>query len=211
MYRIPYIVSLLVILVASGLSPLPNGVGRVAQEATPTVTLPGTPAPAECTVEPRAMDPLLALLGRPSATPGQAEGSQLGGDSVVSVPVGRPASGEIEAEITTTVYELHACFNAGDIRRAFALVTDDFLQVFAAGQPLTAEDIAFFTDEPVPAPMEARTVLLAITDVSILASGQVGAFVIIDDAFTGPDTVYMTFVQQDERWLIDEAIDFIQE
>lgn len=211
MYRMPYIASLLVILIASGLAPLPNGVGRVAQEATPAVALPGTPAPAHCTVGPRAVDPLLARLGTPSATSSQVEDAQNGEDSVVSVPVGRPASKEVEAEITATVYELHACFNAGDVRRAFALVTDDFLQTFAAGQSLTAEDIAFFTVEPVPAPPEARTALLAITDVSVLASGQVGAFVITVDPFTGPDTEYMTFVQRDERWLIDGAMEFIGE
>lgn len=204
----PLLASLLVvILVANGSSPLSYGPDRkTTQAATPSVTFPETPSPTECTLKPRAAEPLLGLLGTPSDEAIYAPEVE---PIVVSVPVGQPADSEIQIAITATVREHFACFNAGDVRRAFALVTDDFLRRFAAEGSLTAQDIAFFMAEPEPVPVADRTTLLAITDVSVLATGRAGAFVVTDDRFNNADTVYMIFVQQGDRWLIEEIIEFL--
>lgn len=197
------------ILFPSSSSPLAYDPDRTIQVATPAVTFPVTPSPADCTVEPRDAESLRALLGTPPSQE-PASGTPVSAATVTTVPVGRPASGDIEASITATVYELHACYNAGDLRRASALITDDVLRNLSKDQSLTAQDIAFFTAEPTPVPVEARTAILAVTDVSVLSSGQVGAFVITNDALTGSDTVYMVLVHQGEQWLIDEIIEFVE-
>lgn len=65
MYRLSHLAALVVVLVA-GASLLPHGAARDMQTGTPTASLPVTPAPADCTVEPRTEESLLALLGTPS-------------------------------------------------------------------------------------------------------------------------------------------------
>lgn len=202
---------LVALLMATSPLSLSHGSGHLTQVTTPVVTYPVTPAPAACTVEPRSAESLRAIFETPAATqlPKSETRAGDGGASPVAVPVGQPASREIEAEITAIVYELYACFNAGDSRSAFALVTDTFLRDFAARGMLTAQDIAFLTAGPEPVPVEDRTQLLAITDVSVLDTGHVGAFVIASDRFNGADTFYMTLVQQADRWLVDQITDFL--
>ena len=201
--------SLAVMLVTGSASSLPHNPDRTLQSATPAITFPMTPDPAQCTIEPRTVSSVLALLGTPSATLGPVDGTPASAASTVIIPVGLPANPDIETSISATVYELQACFNAGDFRRAFALVTDDFLRDFAEKGSLTAQDIAFFVAEPTPTPIEDRPLLLAVTDVSVLRGGRVGAFVVTDSPFTGPDTVYMIFTQQGDRWLVDEIVEFL--
>lgn len=211
MYRTLLLATLLAAMLAAGSpSPLPLDVSRMTQEATPALTFPVTPDPTECTVEPRPAEALLALLGTPTASQVPPNEAPVSEPSVIEVPIGRPANADIQESITATIYDLHACFNAGDSRRAFALTTDAFLQNFGNRESLTSEDIAFLIAESVPVPAEFRPVLLAVTDVTVLPSGQVGAFVVTDNAFTGPDTVHMTFTRQGERWLVDEIIEFVE-
>lgn len=212
MIRRSFLIALLIaLLVAFSDDPLASAVARTGQDAFPTEDLPVTPAPAECHVEPRGRESLAAILGTPVAAGAPAAEAQSTAAPIIEVPIGQPAGGDVEAGITATVQELYACFNAGDLRRAFALATDRFLRGFVAEESLTAWDIAFFLAEPEPVPAEARTALLAITDVSVLADGRAGAFVVSTNPLTGPDTVYMVFVRQGEPWLVDDIIGFLEE
>lgn len=129
--------------------------------------------------------------------------------TVVPVPVGQLADRELRAAITATIYELHACFNAGENLSGFALVTDGYLQTLAEEQSLTTTDLEFFLQGAAPVPPEDYTTLLAVSDVGVLRSGHVGAFVVSSDMYSGADTHYAIFSRQGERWLIDEIIDFL--
>ncbi len=184
----------------------------VAQEASPEASreasFPVTPAPAECTAEPRTAESLATLLGTPVA--GDAPRTEPSSDEVFEVPVGQLADEEIEAGITATVLESEACFNANDSLRAFALFSDAFLQGHVERNALTGEDISMLlapASEPVP--VEVRTTILAVTDVMALADGRTGAFVVTASGWRGLDTRYMIFVQRGDRWLVDEVIPFL--
>src|SRR5665811_640410 len=147
--------------------------------------------------------------GHTTPTPTAADEPQAHTPAVVDIPVGQPADRALQMEITSVVRELYACFNAGDSLRAFALASDDFLKNFVAEGSLTTQDIDFLLSEPVPVPVEDRTTILAITDMSRFETGRAGAFVITFDRFNGADTVYMTLVHQGNRWLVNEIVDFL--
>lgn len=183
----------------------------MTQDLTPTATYPVTPNPAICTVEPRSVESIHTFFGTPAADPPPDRAGREGESRLIEVPTGQAVREDVEAAIVATVHELYACFNAGDLQRAFALMSDPFLRIYADEGEITAEDVAFITAEPEPVPLELQTSLLAITNVTTLNSRQVGAFVVISDPFTGPDTVYITFVRQDERWLVERVTAFSSE
>lgn len=209
MYRMPLLASFLVVLLfETSLPLLSHGATYHHQAAPPPVTLPITPHPDACVIEPRDEAEFLALLGTPSVDEqqGQARAPE---PTIVPVPVGSPADGDVRDAISATVHELYACFNSGDVLRAFALLTDQYLEGFAANQALTPEDVAFFLEDPAPPPLMAQTRVLAVTDISVLADGRVGAFIVTDQELSGTDTAYTVFSQQEGRWLIDESIQFL--
>ncbi len=182
------------------------GAGQEASpDASPAVNFPITPGAVECSVEPRASDELIALLGTPVA-----HGEQATELSSVPVPVGRPAEGSVVAGVTATVREFHACFNANDSLRAFAMVSDAFLQGYVERNSLTSESITMLlipASEPVL--VEAQTTILAVTDIAELADGRAGAFVVTTSEWRGPTTSYMVFAREGEHWLLDEVIAFL--
>lgn len=198
--------SLLVVLLAtSGLSPLQF---RRMQEPIPAAAFPATPSPDACTVEPRDAESLRELLGPPEAIAFPTTDPDASGTRVIEIPVGRPATPEIEEGIVATVHEFYACSNAGDMRRALALGTDRYLQDYGDLGTLTAEDIAFLTGDPVPVPEEFQTAVIAVTNITVLGAGRAAAFVTVEAPFEDPSTELMIFAQQGERWLIDEIIEF---
>ncbi len=197
------------LLVAAGSPLLSHGATSQHQATPPPVTFPVTPPPEACTVEPRALESFLALLGTPEADQVAEDGAQETEEPVVSVPVGRPVDRKVRDAIAATVHELYACFNAGDVRRAFALVSDTYLRDLTVEQSLTPADVGFFMAEPAPVPIESRTTLLAITDVSVLPGGRVGAFVVAAQPLAGTETVYTIFYQQNGQWVVDEIIEFL--
>jgi len=213
MHRTSCLVPLLVVILVAGSwgSPALANAGA-AQEASPDVsrdaTFPITPAPAACTVDPRSPESLAALLGTPVAD--GAPGTKPSSFEVCEVPVGQLSDIEIEVGITATVLESTACFNANDSSRALALFSDAFLHGYVERNALTGEHISMLlTPGTEPVPAEVQTTILAVTDVTTLADGRTGAFVVTSSAWRGLDTSYTLFVQQGERWLIDEVIPFL--
>ena len=85
-------------------------------------SLPATPDPAECVVEPRPasfFEPLVAeiLTATPTASPGATP--------PVPEEAGEPVDAETEAEVVALLRQAVACANAGDFPRLTALFTDD--------------------------------------------------------------------------------------
>ena len=181
------------------------GMVRVsAQEATPAPGLV-VPDPAECTVAPRSVDDLAALLATPAAGPDAAAAA-----TQIAIPLGQPADAATVEGVTRTVRETFACFNAGDFLRVLALTTDDFVRWEQAQGFLTAETLPFLEAPPVVVPPEQRAGYLAITDVAVLPDGRVGAFVVEVDPVLpseGAETDYLIFEQAGDRWLLDEVVE----
>ena len=182
----------------------------LAQDATPAA---GGEAldPAECRVEPRDADELIALWYDEAGTPVAATPGAGTLDSV-PVPLGEPADAETVAGATGAIREILACFNAGDFGRALALFSDDLIRSFGPEPGETPEDVRGFLEAaPGPLPAGDRIRLLAITDVSVMEDGRVGALVVSDDptvAPEGPETVLVIFVEEGGRWLVDEVVEF---
>jgi hypothetical protein len=61
---------------------------------------------------------------------------------------------------------------------------------------------------PEPESPEEATELIAVTDVMLLTDGRIGAFVIEQGADGGYLTSYAIFVQEGDRLLVDEIIEF---
>ncbi len=179
----------------------------LAQEPTsPAAGFPITPDPAECQVEPRDLEAFVAISA--AATPA----GEMAEPTTVAVPVGPPADDATGAAITDTVREVFACFNAGDVRRALSLLTDDAIRDLAGADPIPEEELrAFLGATPEAVPAEGRATILAISDIVLLPEGQVGALVVTVDP-TNPEenltTVHFRFVQAEGRWLIDQVVEF---
>ncbi len=178
----------------------------LAQESTPVAgTFPVTPDPAECQVEERAREEFLVLNAE--ATP-EEFATPVG--TAVEVPLGEAADAETVAGVVATAREVLACFNAGDFPRALSLFTDDAIRTLTEEDPISEEELsAFLSATPEAVPAGQQSTLLAVTDVMELENGRVGAFLATTDPFVGPDTIYVIFIQEDDRWLIDEITEFL--
>ena len=176
-----------------------------AQEATPA-PYPVAPDPAECTVEPRPLDDVVAVVGTPAA--GAAAPIAASPTPFVRPP-GEPAAPETAAAVTATIRQLFACTNAGDFLRIYALFSDDFLRAFLAGTPLTADVQAYFAATPVPLPAEQRRVIVRFGEVERLADGRAGVVVVLDEPddprTEEPD--YVVLVEAGGRWLVDAVVE----
>jgi hypothetical protein len=160
---------------------------------------PDAPPPDLCRVEARGRDDLNATVATPAARPATPEATV--------VPAGTPADPETVAGVTATVRELVACFNAGELFRAYGLYTDDYLRdLFWRQPPLSQADYDALAT-PQPAPAGKRVEILAIEDVRLLADGRAGANVTLRYAVIPmPKHFFMTFVWTGERWLIDDIL-----
>ena len=181
-----------------------------AQDATPKPAadeFPISPDPADCQVEPRTVDELIALWYGPGgsavATPAEEAAA-----TEVSIPIGSPADEATTADIVATVREVFACFETGDFLRATALFTDDLARIFGPGPGVSEEDARAFLAAPEPATEAEASLIVAIADVMVLADGRVGAFVVDRSADDGTHVGYVVLEHQGDRWLADEDIEF---
>jgi hypothetical protein len=172
----------------------------------PPYLFPITPDAAECRISPRSVERTLALIAL--ATP---ETSTREAPYAI-VPKGTPADASTVAGVIATVREFVACVNAGDFPRAFTLFTEDGFKRFSTSStPPTEEEIrVLFEVNPEDVATETPASLVAVTDISDLADGRVGAFAVIDDATESPPmtTSYLVFARTGERWLIDDILEF---
>ena len=181
-----------------------------AQEGTPEsggMTFPITPDPAQCQVEPRGADELLALWYTPEGTPMPAATPAMDAASV-SVPLGPRADETTAADVTAVVSEVFGCFAAGDFPRATALFSDELTRSFGPEPGTTMEDARAFLEAPPMAEEGAEaTEIISVSDVMELSDGRLGAIVVERTAGV-LDAVYVIFENQGDRWLVAEIIDF---
>lgn len=197
MRQLIMIVAALVVLVRGQI------IDAEAQDATPPVGV-GVAGAEACQVDPRSPDFILALAGTPTA----GRVTSAASPTPFATPDGKAADAEIVEGITATMQEAVACFNAADLRRAFALFSDDYFRRLIPEGPTGEVFTGFLTDAPAPV---TRIGLHAIQDVRVLADGRVGALVtLIDPDAPTPDDAdrrFVVFVMVGDRWLIDEVID----
>ena len=107
-----------------------------------------------------------------------------------------------------TVEEAIACLMTRDYLRYYALLTDEAIrrEVAQFGRPPEYFlDVLATPGTPEPNPF-GFVVLLAVEDVRMMADRRVGALVIQND-FADPrpqELISIIFVQEGDRWLIDE-------
>jgi hypothetical protein len=168
----------------------------------------GAPTPmsaAACTVEPRSLEYLAALL---KAAPGLIRSGMQG--TPVATPTlperGSPADAATVGLVTATAREAVACHNAGNFPRLSALYSDHYLVAAwggAAGANLSDEEIAARIEmlaTPIPVPEEHQLALVAVEDVRVLPDSRVLATVI--NSHGQSRTI---FIKSGDRYLIEWA------
>jgi hypothetical protein len=185
-----------------------------AQEASPAAG-----ETMACMAEPRDLDELVALWfvgeGTPAATPEMAEPVA----DEVDLPEGEPADDATMAAIDETTRGFVLCIEAeGKYAQGFSYATDDLAAQLGPDLSDPTQD----TPEEVRALLEAQMAgtptpgdegtgvmppLEGPIDARILEGGRAAAIW----SFEG-DQVFFVYEQQDDgRWLIDEAIDIVED
>jgi hypothetical protein len=176
------------------------------------------PNPDTCTVQPRTLDELEALVG---TTSGQAPAT---GTIPTPAPVQLASDPSVDtntqSEVIQTVEQMVACTNAVDTMRRLALFSDANLKAsFPDG--VTPSFAQMATQASAPLPQTKWMALLDVQDISMLRDGRIRATVIIDDPSTHihPAAVAngtppaqdayaqkatIVFVKVGDRWLIDQ-------
>ena len=167
---------------------------------------PLTADAANCQVEPRSADELIALWFAPDGSPIAAPADEEE-PSEVTIPLGEPADEETVAAIEAVVVEVFSCFAAGDFGRATALFSDELTASFGPELGVGEQEARDFL-EATPEPEAEEGRILAITDVMELADGRVGAFVVEQTEGDPPLSSYAIFVQEEDGGLVDEVIEF---
>lgn len=162
-----------------------------AQAPTETPEFERSIAPEACTVEPRTIESLQAIVDRPAP-----DGTDVRVNVRFAPGDGEAADEETADQITDIVYQLAACFNAGDLLRVYALFSDDGLR-----PALFPEDIeAAATMTPEPLEEANRFVEPVVWDVRVQDDDRVTALVDFDG-----EIALVTFDRDetDDRYLID--------
>ncbi|MFL5758727.1 MAG: hypothetical protein ACJ789_03255 [Thermomicrobiales bacterium] len=161
---------------------------------------PDAPTPELCVVGPRSFAEISSLSSRPinarppepTPTPGP-------------IPQGTPADPATTDGVTATVRELVACFNAGELLRAYGLYSDRYLGRLLSRQNPTTRAAYDALATPLPSRPEDRAKVLDVHGVRELPDGRVGALVTIKYAVVPvAKTFLFTFVENDGHWMIDD-------
>jgi hypothetical protein len=165
--------------------------------------LPVIPDPSECTVEPRTIDEVIALIDVLPAAEHDDEAGEANESFVV--PEGEPADEATVDAIIGTAREMTACLNTGNLLTLLEFRTDRAFAELKA-MPFTEEVIEFYRAGPPPLEPEMYATLEDVRAVSVLADGRVGA-VVVTTFYEEPEVQYLIFEQVDDRWLIDEIVE----
>jgi hypothetical protein len=181
-----------------------DGTPATEEQANPRVV----PA-AECVDDPLSVDALSGALGL------DADGVPMPAYPIVTGPLGEVADPATAISIHEAAREVLACFNAGDIPRAAALMTAHGAQrsYWRLTTDATARESAKarIAAAPQPRPDALQIRLLTVTDVSQLPDGRLAAFVVLNDPLlppAGPKTMLFIFAPESGKLLLDDWIDF---
>jgi plastocyanin len=169
----------------------------IAQDATPAAG--EVVDPAECQVEPRAIEEIEQLVGTAGegadATPDAAQAGAMEGEEADEATV---------QAVTETYRQLVACLNGGEFLRVYALYTDDYLRRTLADSGIDSQQL-----QATPAPEQREaTALVGVSDVRQLAGGRVAARVETTSSPEGVASVVEAVLEPvDDRLLIaDETV-----
>ena len=183
----------------------------LAQESTPDAGSenPRMVAAEECVIEPRAFDEIAAILQL------DGEGVPQPAYTTITPPLGEIVDSATDIQIKEVARQLLACFNAGDIPRAAALMTDSGVARTYWGLTIDEENRALarvrLATPPVPRVPDLFVRLITVTDASLLPDGRIAAFVVINEPLLPPqgaETLLFIFANEDGQWKIDDYIDF---
>jgi hypothetical protein len=194
----------------SNASPTPNAANTSAEQVAASASAVNT----GCDVQPSSLD-RLELTGPTTTenliTPLNTEHSEGPATSMDwrSVPTGDPAPASDVVGVTNTVEQFIACANAGKSAEASALFTDDYWRRRdAVGAPVSGLNPRTFVglagqDRSGPLKMPA------IENAVIFPDGRVGAELQPELGY-GHSYEFFIFVQDNGRWLIDEAMHVVK-
>lgn len=188
------------VALAIGVLLWPLGAGMMAAAAQATPEAAATPDDGiSCPVEPTTASRFIAALDAATAEP-------LVTLTADTLPVGDPADQVTGAEITTTVQTVLSCRNAGDFSRIYALFSDRMIgQLYGGRGTIPPETVQTLQQAPQPVAPPFRVNLVELSAPGLFPDGRAGAVVVTANA-THTFTDYLYFVNEDGRWLIDEAI-----
>ena len=179
------------------------GRAAAADEAVAPLATPVVVDPAACRVEPRSVREIVALAG--AAEPGQEVPAAPLASPLPAPAGGEPADPETAAAVAATLVELAACTDRGELARAYALVTDDYLRDTVG--PLTEEHIALLEGVGFPKAGERGRSVLTVAEVRILGDGRAFAIARVEAEGEEPlDRGYL-LDREGERWLLAAAVE----
>jgi hypothetical protein len=184
----------------------------LAQDGTPTpdgAENPRLVSPTECVSEPLPYDQIASILQL------DGEGIPQPAYATITPPLGKVVDPDTDLQIKEVAREVLACFNAGDIPRAAALMDENGIKRAYWGLTIDQQnrDLARERIQAAPEPRaeDFYVRLLAVTDGSTLPDGRVAAFVVINEPLlppSGPETLLFIFANQDGQWKVDDFVDF---
>lgn len=189
-----------------------TALSALAQDATPSPDQSENPRlvdPSECKSDPMPVDRLTTVLGL------DAQGVPQPKYTTITPPLGTVVDNATAISIKDAAREVLACFNAGDIPRAAALMTDNGIKRSYWG--LTINDQSrqnakeLLAKAATPRGEDQAIRLIAVTDASMLPDGRVAAFLVINEPLLpppGPETLLFIFANQDGAWKVDDFVDF---
>ena len=193
-----------------------NDVGGVSESAEPyhdcmrpIATDAYMPKPADCRVAPisdellaESWDVIRAMRATPYAPPPLDEAADpLDADEIdeAEIPEGIPADAETIAAITALEQQYAACLNAGEFRRAAALVSEE-LRPLSVAFSESFHGVAI-PATPIPPPLTAQIPSVQVRGVRVLPDGRVAA--IVD--WLGEENVHL-YEQIEGRWVFADEI-----
>lgn len=166
------------------------------------------PNPADCTVEPRTLEEMVAIAASPVAAIGSPVAATPDASALASPVI---VDAEIARDVASTYRLWVACGNAGDFARQYALATDGDLQrILLSGVAITGAEVEMIVrvmQTPAPQLPMYWTAIKVSGDVTYQPDGTVTLFVVtseVKDVNSGDGkSAIVVFRQERGQWLID--------
>ncbi|MGC4107425.1 MAG: copper resistance protein CopC [Thermomicrobiales bacterium] len=176
-----------------------------------------TLGPEQCTVAPRTIGDLEALVGTASGGGASGRSSARADAAPLQIASDPSVPSEVESAILQTTEQMIACTNGVDTLKRLALFSDANLKA-AFPNGVSTDFATMAAGAPTPLPETQWVSLVSIQDVAMVSDGRVSATVVLDDPSAqlagtsgvvstpdaGTQRATLVFVQAGDRWLIDE-------
>jgi hypothetical protein len=185
---------------------IPAAVAQEQGVLTPNEVVPGS----DCATEPRPITFLGDLIQTPAATQPYV--------APTAMPEGPAPDDQTATEVTAVLRQFLACSNAGDVLRALALLSDDYLR--RVSDPTgeldveTANGLMAPLASPIAIPANELVQFLRIVSMAQLADGRVAVVMETDGGSPNPegtDVDLFVLKRFGDVWLIDDAVNDIDE